>query len=430
MQATAQLKVSGRYLAIVTGLLMLVSIVNVADKELLAPVADAVKADLGMNDTQLGAVRSAVFLAALLGQIFWGPLSDRWVRKYVIVIGTFVWSGLTWITAWVSGFPQLLAARASMSFAEGCFNPSAYALITDTAPKPRHGLILGLMSLTYPVGTAAALVVASIVGTRNWRQPFIFYGLIGLGLGLLVLWIVREPRRGASEEAVVESEGVYAGRFSMGEFRKALRARSLLLAFGLDACQASVNWSFAFWAPTYLTRYHIAPNSEAAALALLPAILGFVLGALLGGWAIDRLRRRTPIAPVWVALIAMSGGLLAAVLVFNLFQMTALMAAAFCLGVVTYMVMPAVSIIQFSVVPPETKATTISASNVVLNLVIAILSFLIGVVSDATELRLAFGGMTVLMYVLGIGVCLALLRTFRADMRERDSLVEKRVTTE
>jgi MFS family permease len=430
MQATAQLKVSGRYLAIVTGLLMLVSIVNVADKELLAPVADAVKADLGMNDTQLGAVRSAVFLAALLGQIFWGPLSDRWVRKNVIVIGTLIWSGLTWITAWVSGFPQLLAARASMSFAEGCFNPSAYALITDTAPKKRHGLVLGLMSLTYPVGTAAALVVASIVGTRNWRQPFIFYGAIGLALGLLVLWIVREPQRGASEEAVVDSEGVYAGRFSLGEFRKALRARSLRLAFGLDACQASVNWSFAFWAPTYLTRYHIAPNSEAAALALLPAIIGFVLGALLGGWAIDRLRRRTPLAPVWVALIAMSGGFLAAVLVFNLFQMAALMTAAFCLGVVTYMVMPAVSIIQFSVVPPETKATTISASNVVLNLVIAILSFLIGVVSDATELRLAFGGMTLLMYVLGIGVCLTLLRTFEADMHKRDLLVEGRVATE
>jgi MFS family permease len=68
-----------------------------------------------MNDTQLGLVRSAVFLAAFLGQLFWGPLSDRWVRKYIITIGTVVWSGLTWMTAFVTGFPQLLLARASMS---------------------------------------------------------------------------------------------------------------------------------------------------------------------------------------------------------------------------------------------------------------------------------------------------------------------------
>ena len=76
------------------------------------------------------------------------------------------------MTAFVVSFPQLLAARASMSFAEGCFNPSAYALVTDTVSKRRHGLVLGLMSLTYPVGTAASLVIASLIGTHRWRQPF------------------------------------------------------------------------------------------------------------------------------------------------------------------------------------------------------------------------------------------------------------------
>ena len=52
----------------------------------------------------------------------------------------------------------------------------------------------------------------------------------------------------------------------------------------------------------------------------------------------------------------------------------------------------------FSVVPPETKATTIATSNVILNLVIAVISFLIGVVSDATQLRWAFGGAVLLMF--------------------------------
>src|SRR5512140_905475 len=139
--------VTSRYLAVLTGLLMVVSIVNVADKELLSPVVDAVKSDLGMSDTQIGMVRSSVFLAALLGQLFWGPLSDRWVRKYIITLGTVIWSAITWMTAFVGSFPQLLMARAGMSFAEGCFNPSSYALLTDTAQKRNHGIVLGLMSL-------------------------------------------------------------------------------------------------------------------------------------------------------------------------------------------------------------------------------------------------------------------------------------------
>jgi MFS family permease len=226
---------------------------------------------------------------------------------------------------------------------------------------------------------------------------------------------------------VERAEGEYGGRFSFREFRRVVTIPSLLLAFALDTCQASVNWSLAFWTPTYLTRYHIAPDAEAAAVALLPAILGFVVGALVGGWLIDRLRKKSDRAPVWVALIAMSGGLLMALLVFNLFDLAGLMTAAFFLGVVAYMVMPAVNIIMFSVVTPETKATTISTSNVILNLVIAVLSMLIGVVSDAFELRLAFGGVVIIMFMLGVGVCLALLRTFRKDTAAQRATVSTRV---
>ena len=419
--------VSTRYLIVLTGVLMLVSIVNVADKELLAPVVDAVKADLGMKDTQIGLVRSAVFLAALLGQLFWGPLSDRWVRKNIIVIGTVIWSALTWMTAFVGSFPQLLMARASMSFAEGCFNPSSYALLTDTAPKKQHGMMLGLMSLTYPVGTAAALVVASVIGTSHWRQPFIVFGIIGILLGMFVLIIVREPQRGANEEAVQSGHREYSGRFSFPEFRKMLTVPTLLLAFGLDTCQATVNWSLAFWAPTYLTRYKIASDAESASLALLPAIVGFVAGALLGGWLNDRLRSRTPLAPVWVSLIAMGGGFMFALLVFNLFNLGWLMAAVFFLGLVTYLVMPSVNMIMFSVVPPEMKASTISASNVLLNLVIAVITFFIGVISDAAGLRIAISGAILLMYGLGTVVSLTLMRTYQRDVERRNLAVAGQV---
>jgi len=421
---------SNRYIVSLVIILMLVSSINVADKELLAPVANAVKSELAMSDGQLGAVRAAVFLAALLGHAFWGPLSDRWVRKYVISIGTVIWSGITWLTAYVGSFWQLLAARAAMSFAEGCFNPSAYPLLTDTVPKRRHGLVLGLMSLTYPVGTAAALVVAGMIGTAYWRQPFAIYGIVGVILGLLVLSIVREPLRGATEEAVEAMAGVYTGRFSLAELQRALTTRTTLLVFGLDTCQASVNWSIAFWSPLYLTRYRIAPNPEVAAMALLPAILGFVLGAVWGGWLIDRLRRRTDRGAAWVALMAMAGGLLMALVVFNIFNLEMLMAAAFFLGLVAYTVMPAVTVLMFSVIPPETKATVMATSNIILNLVIAVLSFLIGVISDLTELRLSFGGVVLIMFALGLAMAVGILRCVRADMVRQRALVAARTHAE
>lgn len=416
-----------RYLVVLTVLLMLVSIVNIADKELLAPVADVVRAELNMTDTDLGVVSAGVFLAALVSQLFWGPISDRWVRKNVIITGTLIWSALTWLTAFVTSFPQLLAARASMSFAEGCFNPSSFALITDTVPKRHHGLILGLMSLTYPVGTAAALIIASVIGTAHWRQPFTMFGIVGIVLGFFVLWIVREPMRGGTEEAVQATAGAYTGRFSLAEMKRVWTTRSALLGFALDTCQATINWTLAFWAPIYFTRYHIAPDADAAALALLPAILGFVLGALLGGIFIDRLRHTSERAAAWVALIAMTGGLVMAFIVFNVFDMALVMIAGFFLGLIGYMALPAVNIIFFSVVPPETKASTIATSNVILNLVIAVSSFLIGVISDQSELRLAFSSIVLLMFALGIVASLALLRILPSDMARQSALVQTRV---
>jgi MFS family permease len=123
----------------------------------------------------------------------------------------------------------------------------------------------------------------------------------------------------------------------------------------------------------------------------------------------------------------MSGGFVMALFLFNLFNLPGLMTVAFFMGVISYMVLPAVSIIQFSVVPPETKATTISTSNVILNLFISVLSLLIGIVSDAAELRLAFGGAVITMFFLGIIVCLLLLRTFRKDIAHQQEIVLSRV---
>ena len=141
----------------------------------------------------------------------------------------------------------------------------------------------------------------------------------------------------------------------------------------------------------------------------------------------QRVKTKILLSNIGKKAILRSGGPFVALLVFNLFDLAALMTAAFFLGLIAYMVMPAVSIIMFSVVTPETKATTISASNVILNLVIALLSFLIGVVSDAVELRLAFGGVVILMFTLGIVVCLALLRTFQKDTAAQEAMVSSRV---
>jgi MFS family permease len=417
-------RVSRGYLILVIGILMLINTLKVADRELLAPLYEPVSRELGLNDLQFGTVRSATNVALVLGAILFGLLADRWRRRDVVALGVLCWSAITWGTGQVQNFVQLLLARASMTFFEAAFSAAAYPMVGDLVPRRSRGTVMGLLGATFAVGTVVALVVAALLGTANWRRPFIYFGIPGLVLGLLVFLFVREPARGAAEDEVIET-GAYTGRFSWPALGRTLRIRTALLVYLLDACQGSVWWAFAFWAPAYLLRYGIAPDPDAAALALLPAIVGFVAGTLLGGWLIDRLRRHTERSAIWVSLISMAGALAMSAIVFSLNDLTAVLVAGFFLGAFGYLIMPAINVILYDVVPPETRASATAADGVILSAFSALTAFAIGAVSHHVglrqglaegNLRAGFQGATTVLLGGGILVALALLRTAPADM--------------
>jgi len=85
-----------RYLAFVITLLMLISTLKVADRELLAPLYDPVSKELHLNDLQFGAIRSATNVALIVGAVIFGLLADRWRRRDVIALGVLCWSAITW----------------------------------------------------------------------------------------------------------------------------------------------------------------------------------------------------------------------------------------------------------------------------------------------------------------------------------------------
>jgi MFS family permease len=418
-------------------MLMLVNILNVADRELLAPLYVPVSQELGLNDLQFGTIRMSVNLALIVGIILFGLLADRWSRRNVLGLAVICWSAVTWRTGQAQTFLQLLSARAGMTFFEAAFSPCAYSMISDLVPRRKRGGVMGLMGSTFAVGTVAALVVAAMLGTENWRQPFIYFGLPGMILGVLVFVLVREPERGGAEDEVMEA-GAYTGRFGWAALRRTLGIRSAVLIYLLDGFQGSTWWAFAFWAPAYLLRRGIAPDADTAALALLPAILGFVVGTVLGGLLIDRLRRRTQRAAAWVALVSVVGALIMSFVVFSLEDLAAVLVAGFFLGLFGYLIMPAVSVMLYDVVPPETRASATAADGLTVSAVSAVASLAIGAVSYKVgawqglaegNLRAGFQGACTVLLAGAVVFAVALLRTLPRDMEALHEYVAQRVTT-
>jgi MFS family permease len=423
----------GTVIFVVT-VLMLISTLKVADRELLAPLYEPVSQELGLNDLQFGTIRAATNVALVLGSILFGLLADRWRRRDVVGLGVFFWSAITWGTGQVQNFTQLLLARGSMTFFEAAFGAAAYPMLSDLVPRRSRGVVMGLMGATFAIGTVVALVVAALIGTANWRVPFIYFGIPGLILGVIVFLFIREPPRGAAEDEVMEA-GAYTGRFSWPALRRTLSIRSALLVYLLDACQGSTWWAFSFWAPAYLMRRNIAPDPDTAALALLPAIGGFVVGTLLGGWLIDRLRKRTERSAIWVSLISMGGALIMSLVVFALQDLATVLVAGFFLGLFGYLIMPAINVILYDVVPPETRSSATAADGVILSAFSALTALSIGAIShyvglwqglDEGNLRAGFQGAATVLLSGGVIFAVLLLRAAPADMAALRDYVGRR----
>jgi MFS family permease len=127
------------------------------------------------------------------------------------------------------------------------------------------------------------------------------------------------------------------------------------------------------------------------------------------------------------------------VIVFALRDLTAVLFAAFFLGVFGYLYMPTINVILYEVVPPETRSTATAADIFFVSTFSAITSFTIGSVStyvgiqqglDVGNLRVGFQGAVTVLLSGGILFTLILARIVRADMAALREYVARRAVAE
>ena len=100
------------YRGLVLTMLLLVYTFNFLDRQILGILVQPIKADLGLTDTQLGALGGTAF--ALLYSTLAIPfalLADRTSRSWVITAALTIWSGFTALCGIATGFGQLFLFR-------------------------------------------------------------------------------------------------------------------------------------------------------------------------------------------------------------------------------------------------------------------------------------------------------------------------------
>ena len=90
---------------------------NFIDRQLLAILQEAIKADLGLSDSQLGLLTGFAFAAFyLIAGIPIARWADRSNRRDIVAISLFLWSFMTAVSGFVQNFLQLLLARIGVKY--------------------------------------------------------------------------------------------------------------------------------------------------------------------------------------------------------------------------------------------------------------------------------------------------------------------------
>ena len=310
---------SERYAWFVVGVLVLANISGWIDRQILNLLIPAIRADLGVSMTAIGYLVGLPF--ALFFAVAGFPiarLADRGSRRNVIMGGIALWSVMTTLCGFAGSYTRLLLARIGVGVGEASLQGPATSLISDYFPRERFGTAMGVYSMAVFIGAGFAYILGGwvigiasaheawsvpLVGTlRSWQVVFLFVGLPGLLVALLML-AVREPARTAATAVAVP----YGKLF--GYMRANARTFVILnVGYGLSS---AVNIGIAAWLATFLIQKHgWTPERAGLVMGSLTMTIG-ALGSIVGGRLADWFAQRgQPDGPLRVGILASAGMLL------------------------------------------------------------------------------------------------------------------------
>ncbi len=175
---------------------------------LLAPIQEAVKLDLGLNDFQLAMIiGSATAIPATLLALPIAWMVDHHTRTRLLIILASCWALGTIGTAFVQDFYGLFAARLIAGIGAATAFPVLISILADVCMPEKRGRSMLLISIGAWAGVAAAFAIggtlfgwleahptAFVANMPPWREAHLIVG-IGAALLVLPLFLIREPPR-------------------------------------------------------------------------------------------------------------------------------------------------------------------------------------------------------------------------------------------
>lgn len=285
-------------------LLVLIYTSNFVDRAILPALAQAIKRDLALSDTQLGLLTGLAFAAfyTALG-IPIARLIERNSRVTIMTICVAIWSAMTALCGLAQNFAQLAAARMAVGVGEAGCLPSAQSLIADHFPAPRRATALAIFGMGIPIGSLIGAVAGGWIAQHmSWRLAFFIVGLPGLALAVITPLTLREPPRGHVDN-VVATGGPPPSLLAVLK-RFWARPTAIWVCAGASVAATPAYGILGFVAAYFVRRFDLDYTHAGLASGLISGI-GAGISILAGGLLADHFARRDLRAYAWVSIVGL-----------------------------------------------------------------------------------------------------------------------------
>jgi MFS family permease len=364
-------------------MLFLVALFNYIDRSIISILQEPLKADLGLSDTQLGALTGLSF--ALLYTTMALPiarLADVWNRKKLIAVALAIWSSATAACGLANNFATLVAFRMGVAFGEAGCVPASHSLVADYFPLRQRATALAVWGLSNPFGTMLGFAAGGwITHAMSWREAFLFFGIAGVALAPLVM-TMKEPRRGRFDDHKDERSQVPL-REALGVLWSSRAYRFLALG---GAAHAFVVFAGHNWNAPFYGRVHEMSLTHVAIFLALAFGLGGGVGQFIGGVLSDRLGRNDRRWYMWMPAAASALLIPVSVGTYLVDDTVVSMAFAVLQAVLLNVYLAPIVATAQMLVPPQMRAFTSAMLVLIVNILgLGLGPLLTGVISDALQ---------------------------------------------
>ncbi|XP_060077272.1 protein spinster homolog 1-like isoform X2 [Ylistrum balloti] len=244
-------------------ILLCINLLNYMDRYTVAGVLKDIQDYYQLENSEDGLIQTVFVITYMVFSPIFGFLGDRFTRKYLMAAGILFWSAVTFLGSMIprDHFYAFALMRALVGVGEASYSTIAPTIIADLFTGSMRSRMLMIFYFAIPVGSGLGYIVGSNIAKAlgAWQWALRVTPVLGVVCVILILVVLKEPKRGMSEGGVTLHNTSY-----LTDLKEVMKIPSFVLATIGFTCVTFTTGALALWAPLFMYDSIKAQGKEAS----------------------------------------------------------------------------------------------------------------------------------------------------------------------